>query len=80
MTFYYVPSHAFPQFFISDSCYRSVLTVAHDDDDEAYCNCNDMHGNIGLEKNEWKVAEDETVIIDPSDRKVSLDCCIQIDF
>ena len=38
-------------------------------DDEAYSICN-MHGNIGLEKNEWKVAEDETVIIDPSDRKV----------
>ena len=31
-----------------------------------------MHGNISLEKNEWKVAEDETIIIDPSDRKVNL--------
>ena len=27
-----------------------------------------MHGNMSMEKNEWKVAEDETIIVDPSDR------------
>lgn len=27
-----------------------------------------MHANMNLEKNEWKVAEDDTVIVDPSDR------------
>lgn len=26
-----------------------------------------MHGNVGMEKNQWKVAEDDTVIVDPSD-------------
>ncbi|XP_057364734.1 inactive dipeptidyl peptidase 10-like [Daphnia carinata] len=28
-----------------------------------------MHGNVGMEKNQWKVAEDDTVIVDPSDKE-----------
>lgn len=28
-----------------------------------------MHANLNMEKNEWKVAEDETIIVDPSDRQ-----------
>jgi hypothetical protein len=28
-----------------------------------------MHGNVGMEKNQWKVQEDDTVIVDPSDKE-----------
>lgn len=31
-----------------------------------------MHGNIGFEKNQWKVEEDETVIVDPAARKIQV--------
>jgi len=31
-----------------------------------------MHGNIGFEKNQWKVEEDETVIVDPAARKLQV--------
>lgn len=36
-----------------------------------------MHGNISFEKNEWKVAEDETIIVDPEARKVSIKHLLQ---